>query len=208
MALLAARGSGPASIPAALGVVGAILGGVGAAGVGAGLAVAEALSRSMRGAALTVCGALGGGTVGTVAHLLGRWTLEDLFGHDLSAVGGGLEGAVIGAAAGLGYALGAPRPPGGGLASPRGAARARAAALTGVVCAAGCVLLALAGRRLGGASLDLMARSFEGSDVGLGPLARLMGEPEVGSITRGVLSAYEGLLFGAGLAWGMTRRPR
>ncbi|MGH9867124.1 MAG: hypothetical protein ACREAA_03030, partial [Candidatus Polarisedimenticolia bacterium] len=207
-ALLAARGSGPASIPAALGVVAAILGGVGAAGVGAGLAIAEALSRSRRGVALTVCGALGGGAIGAAAHLLGRWTLEDIFGHDLSAVGGGLEGTVIGASAGLGYALGTPRPAGGGLASPRGADRVRAAAVTGMVCAAGCVLLAMAGRRLGGASLDLMARSFEGSDVGLAPLARLMGETEVGAITRVVLSAWEGLLFGAGLAWGMTRRPR
>jgi DNA-binding winged helix-turn-helix (wHTH) protein len=208
LVLLAAPGSAaPGSLPAALAVVGAILGAVGAAGVGAGLAVAEALARSARGVALAVCGALGGGVVGGGAHLLGRWTLQDVFGHDFSAVGGGIEGLVIGATAGLGYALATPRPE-GGMAAPRGWARARAALGTGLCCAGGCLALAAAGRHLGGDSLDLMARSFRGSQVGLVPLARLLGEPDVGMITRGVLSAYEGLLFGAGLAFGLTRRPR
>jgi DNA-binding winged helix-turn-helix (wHTH) protein len=207
LVLLAAPGSAaPGSLPAALAVVGAIVGALGAAGVGAGLAVAEALARSARAAALVACGAIGGGAIGGAAHLLGAWTLQDLFGHDFSAVGGGLEGLVIGAAAGLGYAWGTPRPQ-GGLASPRGRARARACLTTGLCCAAGCLILAAAGRRLGGDSLDLMARSFRGSQVSLMPLARLLGEQEVGMITRGVLSAYEGLLFGCGLAFGLTRRP-
>jgi hypothetical protein len=206
--LLAAPGSAaPASLPAALSIVGAILGAVGAAGVGAGLAVAEALARSARTAALVLGGAAGGCLVGTAAHLLGRWTLEDLFGRDLSTVGGGAEGLVIGATAGLGYALGTPRPE-GGIAAPRGWARARAALATGLCCAAGCILLALAGRRLGGDSLDVMARSFRGSQVGLAPLARLLGETDVGPVTRLALSGYEGLLFGLGLAFGLTRRPR
>ncbi len=196
------------SLPAALGLVGLLIGAVGAAGVGAGLSLAEALSRSWRKGSLVLFGALGGGIVGSVAHLLGRWTLEDLFGGDLASVGGGIEGLVIGAFTGLGYGLGAPGPAGGGMAAPRGAARARAAVVTGLLCAAGCIALTLAGRRLGGDSLDLMARSFPGSRAGLAPLARLMGEPQMGSLTRVVVSAYEGLLFGAGVALGLTRRPR
>ncbi len=204
---LAAGGDSPAEMPLALALVGALLGAVGGAGVGAGLAAAEALARSRRGAALVACGALGGGGIGALAHLLARWTLEDLFGRDLSAVGGGLEGLVLGAAAGLGYALATPRPE-GGMAAPRGAARARAALVTGLACAAAAVVLSAMGRSLGGASLDLMARSFPGSRVDLAPLARLVGEPQVGPLTRALLGGYEGLLFGAGLVMGLTRRPR
>jgi DNA-binding winged helix-turn-helix (wHTH) protein len=195
-------------LPLVFALVGAIIGGLGAAGVGAGLAVAEALARSMRGAALVALGALGGGTIGLVAHTIGRWTLEGIFGHDLSPVGGALEGLAIGGAAGLGYALSTPRPGGGGMATPRGWSRLSAAAVTGGCCAlAGMIVTALGGN-LGGVSLDYMARSFHGSEVGLAPLARLFGERDLGPITRGVLSAYEGLLFGAGLTLGLTRRPR
>jgi hypothetical protein len=57
-------------------------------------------------------------------------------------------------------------------------------------------------------SLDFMANAFPGSQVGLGPIARLLGEPEPGPLTRMLISAGEGLLFGAGLVLGLTRRPR
>ena len=89
----------------ALAVIGAVVGGLGAAGVGAGLAMAEALARSRRRAALIALGSMGGGAIGAIAHLIGRWTLEGVFGRDLASVGGGLEGLALGAAAGLGYAL-------------------------------------------------------------------------------------------------------
>jgi DNA-binding winged helix-turn-helix (wHTH) protein len=204
---LAPGGAAGAHLPVALALVGAAIGGLGAAGVGAGLAAAEALVRSRRGLALVVFGALGGGGIGALAHLLGRWTLEGVFGHRLSAVGGGFEGLSIGAAAGLGYALSTPRP-GGGMAAPRGAARLRAAALTGVSCAVACLGVTWAGGNLGGVSLDFLARSFQGSQVGLAPLAHLLGEPEPGWVTRTTLATYEGLLFGFGLALGLTRRPR
>lgn len=198
----------PASLPLALALVGAAIGGLGAAGVGAGLAIAEALARSLRGTALVVCGALGGGGIGAVAHALGRWTLEDLFGHDLSAVGGGFEGVLIGAAAGLGYALTTPRPQGGGMATPRGLSRLRSAAVTGICCAAAGVILTWTRGHLVGVSLDFMARTFQGSQVGLAPLARVFGETEAGPVTRTILSAYEGFCFGLGLILGLTRRPR
>jgi DNA-binding winged helix-turn-helix (wHTH) protein len=198
----------PPSLPLALAIVAAAIGGVGAAGVGAGLAMAEALARSLRGMALVAGGALGGGIVGAAAHLVGRATLEDLFGHDLSAVGGGYEGLVIGASAGLGYALATPRPGGGGMATPHGAARVRAALVTGACCALGCVGVAVTGGRLGGDSLDVLARSFHGSHVGLAPLARMLGEPDIGPVTRTVVSACEGFLFGSGVALGLSRRPR
>lgn len=191
----------------ALAVVGLMIGGLGAAGVGAGLAAAEALVRSFRGAALVVLGALGGGAVGAAAHLFGRLTLEGLFGRDLSPLAGGFEGLVLGGAAGLGYALATPRAE-GGMATPRGAARILAALLTGVCCAAGALWLARHGSYLGAMSLDFMAHSFPGSQVSLDPLARLLGEGVTGALTRTVISAGEGLMFGFGLALGLTHRPR
>ncbi len=194
------------SLPATLAFVGAVVGGLGAAGAGAGLAIAEAAARSFRGAALVACGAAGGGAIGALAHLVGRWTLEGMFGHDLSPVGGGLEGIAIGGAAGLGYALSTPRP-GGGMATPHGRARLAAAAATGVACAAAGVALSAFGGHLVTASLNLIARTFEGSQVGVAPVARLLGERELGPLTRTVLSAYEGFFFGFGLALGLTHRP-
>jgi len=205
---MAPGSAAPPSLPVAFALVGAFVGGLGAAGVGAGLAIAEALARSARGLALVICGALGGGAIGGLTHIVGRWTLEDIFGHPLSAVGGGFEGLVIGGAAGLGYALSTPRPGGGGMATPRGAGRLRAALVTGACCAAAGIALTLSGGSLGGDSLVSLARSFHGSQVDLAPLARLLGETEAGPVTRTILSAYEGMLFGAGLVFGLTRRPR
>ena len=206
---------GPGSVASngvliALAMVGFVIGGAGAAGVGAGLAVAEALFRSFRGPALVVMGALGGGTIGLAAHLLGRLTLEGLFGRDLSPVAGGFEGVIIGGAAGFGYGLGTPRAE-GGMATPRGNTRLLAALITGVCCSLGAMWLGWRGSYLGAMSLDFMAHSFPGSQVSLDPLARLLGESSAGPLTRTAISAGEGLMFGFGLALGLTyrsHRPR
>ena len=74
------------SVPVVLGLIGLTVGGLGAAGVGAGLAAAEVLFRSRRGPALVLFGAAGGSAVGAGAHLLAFWTIQGLFGRDLSAV--------------------------------------------------------------------------------------------------------------------------
>jgi len=208
LALRLAPGShAPASAAVTLALVGAIVGGLGAAGVGAGLAAAEAVARSLRGAALVVAGAAGGGAVGALSNLVGGWAVEGLFGRELSGVGGGLEGLGIGAAAGLGYALATPRQE-GGMATPRGPERLRAAAVTGLSCAVAALAITALGGHLAGTSLNVVARSFQGSQVGLAPLARMLGEPELGPVSRAVIGAYEGALFGFGLALGLTRRPR
>jgi DNA-binding winged helix-turn-helix (wHTH) protein len=197
-----------ADVIAALAVVGALAGAVGAAGVGAGLAAAEALARSARTTALALAGAAGGALSGGLAHALTTAVIAGMFGRDLNQVGGWVEGLVLGGAAGLGYALSTSLLPGGGLAGPRGRARARTALLTGAACAGAAVLLTLGDRHLVSSSLDVMASAFEGSDVGLAPLARLLGEEELRPVTRTLASAFEGLLFGSGLAFGLTHRPR
>ena len=192
---------------AMLPLLGAATGGVAAAGVGAGLAAAEAAFRARRRLALAAAGAASGLAIGAAAHLLGRLVLEGLFGRDLSPLAGAVEGLVLGGAVGLGYGLATPTAE-GGMATPHGLARVQAALLAGLACALAAGMLGWGGRFLGAMSLDFMAQSFPGSQVGLAPLARLLGEPEPGVVTRVAISAFEGLMFGSGLCAGLTRRPR
>jgi hypothetical protein len=131
-----------------------------------------------------------------------------MFGQDVPEIGGGLEGIAIGAAAGLGYALSTPRPHGGGMATPRGRARAGAALVTGLLCAVAGAAIGRLGGHLAGTSLDVLADAYRGSRVGLEPLARMLGEVRPGPLTRTVSGGLEGLFFGAGLVTGLTRRPR
>ena len=208
LALLLGPGSTAAGyVPIVLALLGGALGGLGASGVAAGLCAAEVLARSWRRTALVLLGGIGGGLVGGSAHLVAQWTIHGLFGRDLEPIVGSLEGIALGAATGLGYAL-ATRGDGEGLAAPRGARRVGAAALAALLSGLVGIALAASGRHLGALSLDLMARSFPGSQVGLAPLARLLGESEAGALTRAAISGWEGLLFAAGTVYGLTRRPR
>lgn len=189
-----------------LGVIGACVGALAGAGVGAGLTFGEATARSNRVAAVVVSGALGGGAAGLIAQWLGRWTLDTLVGIRVD-VGGGVEGLVIGALSGLGYALTTRRAE-GGLAAPRGSRLVQVVAATGGACAAGGVALALAGRPLVGGTIHAIALASAGSHALLTPLGRLLGEPDFGPVTRTVIAAGETGLFGVGLALGLTRSPK
>jgi hypothetical protein len=133
--------------------------------------------------------------------------LETLFGLDGLSLGGGLEGLAVGAAAGLGFGL-ATRRITGGLAAPRGGARAGTVAATALACALAAAALSAAGGRLGALSLDAIVAGFPSTRVHLGSLGRVFGEEGLGPRTRTALGLVEGLLFGAGLAAGLTRRPR
>jgi DNA-binding winged helix-turn-helix (wHTH) protein len=195
----------PAVAPV-LALIGAACGAAGGAGVGAGLSVAEAAFRSRRTLALVAGGAIGGGLVGIAAQWLSRWSLAALVGVHLD-VGGGLEGLAIGAAAGLGYAASTTFAD-GGLAAPRGPRRLATAAVVGLACAAATLALALSGHALVGGTVHLIAQASQGSQALLTPLGRLVGEPDFGPVSAGILGLGEGLLFGAGLAFGLTRRPR
>ncbi|MEX2271163.1 MAG: transcriptional regulator [Vicinamibacterales bacterium] len=195
----------PIGVAAVLAVIGAGCGAIGGAGVGAGLAVAEATARSFRIAALVFGGALGGGLAGLSAQWLGRWGLAALVGLNVN-VGGALEGLLIGAAAGLGYAA-ATRRTEGGMAAPRGRRRLQTAALTAVLCGLAALVIALQGRPLVGGTVHAIARAAEGSQVTLAPLGHLVGEPDFGPLSQAIIGFGEGALFGFGLAYGLTRRP-
>jgi len=195
----------PIAVAPVLAIVGGGCGAIGGAGVGAGLSVAEATARSRRGIALLCSAGIGGALVGFVVQWLGRWSLTALVGLTLD-IGGGLEGLVIGGAAGLGYALATPRPE-GGLAAPRGRQRLYAAILTAALCGLGALGLTLAGRPLVGGTLHAIARASHGSQISLTPLGQWIGEPDFGPVSQAVLGAGEGAMFGLGLALGLMRRP-
>jgi DNA-binding winged helix-turn-helix (wHTH) protein len=195
----------PIAVIPVLAVIGGVCGALGGAGVGAGLSVAEAVARSTRGIALIAGAALGGALVGSAVQWLTRWSLLALVGVQMEA-GGGIEGLIIGAGAGLGYAIGTSQVE-GGLAAPRGRQRLRAAALTALLCGVGALSLTLAGRPLVGGTLHGIARQARGSQITLTPLARLIGEPDFGPASQRLIGTAEGAVFGFGLALGLTRRP-
>lgn len=206
--ILAAAPTSTASpaVALVLAVIGAACGAAGGGGVGAGLSAAEATFRSRRALGLVAGGAFGGGLVGLAAQWLSRWSLAALVGMHLD-VGGSVEGLAIGAAAGLGYAMSTAFVE-GGLAAPRGGRRVATAVVVGLACAGATLGLALSGRALVGGTVHLIAEASQGSQVVLTPLGRLVGEPDFGPITAAILGTGEGLLFGAGLAFGLTRRPK
>jgi DNA-binding winged helix-turn-helix (wHTH) protein len=194
--------------PLALGALGALAGGLGAAGIGAGLAAAEALARSRRGLALVSCGAAAGLLVAAGADLILRALVDGLVGH-IELSGSSLAaGPLIGGTAGLGYALATRQPPGGGFAAPGGRRRAAAAGIVAAVVATGAAGLALAGGTLVGGVINEIAGSSPDAQLALAPLGRLIGEPDFGHVTRVLLSAFEGGAFGFAVAWGLTARPR
>jgi DNA-binding winged helix-turn-helix (wHTH) protein len=188
-----------------LAVIGACCGAAGGAGVGAGLSAAEVVWRSRRTAGLLFGGAAGGGIVGTAAEWLGRWSLVALVGVHID-IGGSLEGVIIGAAAGLGYGV-ATSGVEGGLAGPRGRRRLRVAATTAAFCGLAALALTLTGRPLVGGTIHVIASRSTGSQAAMTQLGRLIGEPGFGPVASAIIGTGEAIVFGLGLALGLTRRP-
>jgi DNA-binding winged helix-turn-helix (wHTH) protein len=204
--LAAAPGSvSPITVSPVLAVIGAACGALAGAGVGGGLAIGEAVARSRRAIGIAIGGAVGGALVGAVVELMAQWSLAAIVGITLN-IGGGLEGLLIGGAAGIGYAT-ATSSSDGGLAAPRGARRLKAALMTAASCAVAALVLTLSGRSLVGGTLHEVGRAAHSSQVTLAPLGRLIGEPDFGPITRVVIGVGEAAIFGFGVTLGLTRRP-
>lgn len=185
-------------------LLGAMAGFVGAAGVAAGIAAAEAVARSRRSVAIVAGGAIGGLAVGSLLYVVARSTLESVFGLQVT-LGGPIEGLLLGAAVAAGYASTTSLKE-GGIAAPRGAARWRTATACALAAGTTAVVLALSGSPLVGGTINLIAQASAGSQIALAPLGAWIGEPTFGPITRALVAAAEGALFGFGLAWGLTRR--
>lgn len=197
----------PITIVPVLGLLGAISGAIGAAGIAAGVGIAEAIARSRRTPAIIAGAAIGGLAIGIIAHLALRWTLRGLFGLELANIAGPLEGLLLGAAAGAGYAATTSRP-GGGMATASGAARAKTAIVVGVATASAGLILSVTGHPLVGGLINEIAQSASGAQLNQLPLAELYREPSFAGGTKIGLAMLESGLFGAGFAAGLTRRPR
>jgi DNA-binding winged helix-turn-helix (wHTH) protein len=221
----------PLAIVPVLVLVGAGAGSVGGLGVGAGLAFAESSARLRNAAGLTIGAAAGGAAMGMAVQWLMRWSLAALVGLKLP-IGGAFEGLVIGAAAGLGYAIarrhagtpftrsgrpeGTPprrsgRPEGtpprrSGKPGPAERSRVQRAAVVAAICAAGALALSWAGRPLVGGTLHVIAREARGSQISLAPLGRLIGEPGFGPASQALIAAWEGGIFGFGVGVALLRR--
>jgi DNA-binding winged helix-turn-helix (wHTH) protein len=192
----------------ALSVIGAGAGALGAAGIGGGLATAETLARSARAVALTAAGGLGGGVAGALAHSATIAILHHVFGRDVPNIGGAGEGVVLGGVIGCGYALATARLAQGGMAAPRGTARWRVAAITGAVTGITGAILGATGWAMVATSLDSIANVFAGSSVGLDQFVAIVGDDRLRSAVRTIVSGFEGFMLGAGIAYGLTHRPR
>ena len=180
-------GMGTASILVVLLSLNVLVGLVGGAGVSFGMAAVSWVTH--RAPRWSVAGAaLGGLLVGGGVKLLGVDAFNLLFGRAPAGITGGLEGAALGAALALGARLG------GG---PDAASRWRPVVGAGVAGAVAGALIPAAGGRLMGGSLELLARSFDGSRLQLDALGRFFGEVHFGHTTQVVLGGIEGLLFGS-----------
>lgn len=160
---------------------------IGAAGVSFGVAAGRMIAaRDWRFA--TAGGALGGLIVGALVKLLGIDAFNLLFGRSPAGMTGALEGALLGAAVGLGIWT-ASRMPG---------LRRSAAIAAGLGAVAGIVIPLLGGRLMGG-SLVLLARTFPDSRLRLDQAGALVGEHGFGPLSQMVSGAFEGAIFTAGV---------
>jgi DNA-binding winged helix-turn-helix (wHTH) protein len=181
-----APGTGATSVLLVLLAMTVLVATIGAAGVSFGIAAAWIASQPF-GRWSIAGGAVGGLLIGAFVKLLGLDAFDLLFGRSPGDITGAAEGAILGGAVGAGAWLAAHG------AAPLSLRRAFiSAALTG---AAAGMLIALLGGRLMGGSLDLLARTFPGSRLGLGQLGALFGEASFGPITQVVTGAFEGALF-------------
>lgn len=190
----APESTAPLAIAPVLAVIGGGCGALGGGGVGLGLFVADTSARAQGAVAQIAASAVGGGVVGISIQWLATWGLAALLGLDV-AIGGGLEGVAIGAAAGAGYAL-----------ATRTTSRWKTILVTAVLCGLAGLALGLAGRPLVGGTIHSIAIAADGSRAILAPLGRLIGEPGFGPVSRAILAFGEAATFGAGIAFGLFRR--
>lgn len=169
---------------------------VGGAGVAFGIA-ASAFAREPRWYWPALGGAGGGILVGAIVRLLGLDGLALLFGRSPNDMTGASEGAILGAAVGLGFVI----------ASSQEKLRIGAplAALCGAVAGA---LIPLTGGRLLGGSLDIFAAHFPESRLQISQVGALFGEPGFGHVTEVATGALEGALFAGCVVCGMLLARR
>ena len=162
----------------------------GAAGVGIGIAAAGLASSRFN--PWTIAGAAAGGlVVGAFGKLLGLDAFNLLLGRSPGDITGAAEGLALGGAVGLGAWIAAnysdPMP------------LRRSMIIAGAAGAVAGMIIPLLGGRLMGGSLDLLARSFPGSQLRLDQIGALFGESGFGPVSQIVTGGLEGMLFAAAI---------
>lgn len=188
LAPAANTGMGSTSVIMVLITLTALVGVLGGAGVGFGLAAANAAA-PRHPLWSTVGGSAGGLTIGAVVNMVGSDAFNLLFGQTPGEITGASEGAVLGAAVGFAsWLAGRGAEP---LRLRRGMAAAAAAG------AVGGVVIALLGGRLMAGSLDRLSSGFPASRLSLAPIGRWFGESGFGPVSQVVTAGLEGALFSA-----------
>jgi DNA-binding winged helix-turn-helix (wHTH) protein len=180
-------GMGAASVLLVLAALCVFVAAIGAAGVAIGIAAAAFGSGWKWDWRLILGGAAGGLIVGAIVKLVGTDAFNLLFGRAPGGITGAGEGALLGAAVGLGAWLGTRGQ--GPLSLRQGAT---AAGLSGAV--AGAAIPLFGGRMMAG-SLDSLARGFPESRLSIDHLGGLFGETGFGPTAHIVTGALEGMLF-------------
>ncbi|MES2288710.1 MAG: transcriptional regulator [Pseudomonadota bacterium] len=163
-----------------------LVGLLGGAGVGTGLAIAD-LMHANRLASSILGSAAGGLLTGAVAKLVGLDAFRLLLGQSPVQMTGAAEGAALGAAAGLATWL----------TYRNSSTLPRSAMWGGVICgSAGLLIVSLGGILLGG-SLDSLLHGFPNARFPLGSIGAVFGEAGFGPVSRVITGAVEGFLFGA-----------
>ncbi len=168
---------------------------IGAVGISLGVAAAG-FAPNRRWPWSVAGGALGGLVVGAFAKLLGVDAFNLMLGRSPGDITGAAEGALFGAAIGLGAWLGQRG------AGPR--SRMRGIVAASVAGAVAGTVIPLAGGRMFGGSLDLLARNFPESRLRLDEMGGLFGETGFGPISQMVSGGLEGLVFAGCIIAAMT----
>lgn len=178
-------GMGAASVLLVLLCVTILMALIGGAGVAFGIAAAD--FRKDRPWLRIAGGAAGGLIVGGVVKLLGLDAFNLLFGQSPGDITGGVEGAVLGGAVGLGAWI-----------ASRGAKSRSLRHAAGIAALAGSIagiLITASGGRLMAGSLALLSRQFPDSRLRLDQIGGLLGESGFGRISEVVTGGLEGALF-------------
>jgi len=142
---------------------------------------------------------LGGAMIGGFLHLVGVDTFFALFGQELTGIAGAYEGALVGLGMSFGASLGGMK-----MHIPR-SLKVLMAAVGAMVAA---IVLTLIEGNLFSASIESIAKSFANSQLKLEPLSALFGEAHFGRISRLILGAFEGFLFGGLTVFGIEMLSR
>jgi hypothetical protein len=131
-----------------------------------------------------------------MVKLLGTDAFNLLTGRTPGDIAGAPEGVLLGGAVGMAAWLGS------------NVSLRRAVGIAMALGALGGVLIALLGGRLMLGSLDLLARSFPGSQLRLAPIGAWFGEDGLGPVGQAVSAGLEGALFGGCIVGAMVLARR